>query len=125
MVARADITHAAAAALSGEGTLGVSRADVVAAALSGFGTLGVGAKDVGAASDELRVTQRSDVEKLIHPEPVRWTKQELVVNSLFIVVVAYWFLPPTEQQYLALGFRLALASTVYTNEKSAFELQCR
>ncbi len=90
-----------AAALSGEGTLGVSRADVAAAALSGFGTLGVGAADVAAAADELSVIRQPDVEKLATERPVGWSKQELVLNSLFLVAVAYWLLPPAEQQYLA------------------------
>ena len=88
-----------AAALSGEGTLGVSRADVAAAVLSGFGTLGVGAADVAAAA-ELSVIRQPDVEKLATERPVRWSKQELVLNSLFLVAVAYWLLPPAEQQYL-------------------------
>ena len=93
--------HVAAAGLSGEGTLGVSRADVAAAALSGFGTLGVGAADAAAAADELRVIRQTDVEELADQPPVRWTKQELVLNSLFLVAVAYWLLPPAEEQYLA------------------------
>jgi hypothetical protein len=33
--------------------------------------------------------------------PSRKTKQELVLNSLFLVAVAYGLLPPAEQQYLA------------------------
>src|ERR1019366_6789001 len=78
-----------------------SRADVAAAALSGFGTLSVGAADVAAAADELRVIRQPDVEELAGQPPVRWTKQELVLNSLFLVAVAYWLLPPAEQQYLA------------------------
>jgi hypothetical protein len=73
--------HVAAAELSGEGTLGVSRADVAAAALSGFGTLGVGAADVAAAADELRVIRQPDVEEPAGQPPVRWTKPELVLNS--------------------------------------------
>jgi hypothetical protein len=92
--------HVATAELSGEGTLGVSRADVAAAALSGFGTLGVGAADVATAADEARVIRRPGVEDLAGQPPVRWTKQELVLNSLFLVAVAYWLLPPAEQHYL-------------------------
>ena len=101
VMAHVGSVHVAAAELSGEGTLGVSRADVAAAALSGFGTLGVGAADVAAAADELRVIRQPDVEELAGQPPVRWTKQELVLNSLFLVAVAYWLLPPAEQQYLA------------------------
>lgn len=101
VMAHVGSVHVAAVELSGEGTLGVSRADVAAAALTGFGTLGVGAADVAAAADEVRVIRQPDVEKLAGQPPVRWTKQELVLNSLFLVAVAYWLLPSAEQQYLA------------------------
>ena len=101
VMAHVNSVHVAAAELSGEGTLGVSRADVAAAALSGFGTLGVGAADMAVAADELRVIRQPDVEELAGQPPVRWTKQELVLNSLFLVAVAYWLLPTAEQQYLA------------------------
>jgi hypothetical protein len=87
-----------AAGLFGEGTLGVTRADVAAVGLSGCGTLGVG--DVAAAADELSVIRQPDIEKLASQLPVGWTKQELALNSLFLVAVAYWYLPPEEQQYL-------------------------
>ena len=99
-MAHVDSVHVAAAELSGEGTLGVSRADV-AAALSGFGTLGVGAADMAVAADELRVIRQPDVEELACAAARPWTKQELVLNSLFLVAVAYWLLPTAEQQYLA------------------------
>jgi hypothetical protein len=79
----------------------VGSVHVAVAELSGFGTLGVGAADVAAAADELRVIRQPDVEELAGQPPVRWTKQELVLNSLFLVAVAYWLLPPAEQQYLA------------------------
>ena len=72
-----------------------------AASLSGVGTLTVSTADVAAAADELSVIRQPDVGKLAGQPPVRWTKQELVLNSLFLVAVAYWLLPPTEQQYLA------------------------
>ena len=49
------------------------------------GTLGVGPADVAAAADELRVIGQPDVEKLAGRPPVRWSKQELILNSLFIV----------------------------------------
>jgi hypothetical protein len=98
VMAHVGSVHVAAVELSGEGTLGISRADVAAAALTGFGTLGVGAADVAAAADEVRVIRQPDVEKLADQPPVRWTKQELVLNSLFLVAVAYWLLPPAEQQ---------------------------
>ena len=101
VMAHVGSVHAAAAELSGEGTLGGSRVHVAAAALSGFGTLGIGAADVAAAADELRLIRQPDVEELAGQPPVRWTKQELVLNSLFLVAVAYWLLPPAEQQYLA------------------------
>ena len=101
VIAHVGSVHAGAAELSGEGTLGVSRADVAAAALTGFGALSVGAADVAAAADKLRVIRQPDVEKLVGQPTVRWTKQELVLNSLFLVAVAYWLLPPAEQQYLA------------------------
>jgi hypothetical protein len=77
------------------------KAGGAAAALSGEGTLTVSRADVAAAADELRVIRQPDVEKLAGQPPVRWTKQELVLNSLFLVAVAYWLLPPAEQQYLA------------------------
>ena len=72
-----------------------------AVALSGEGTLTISRADVAAAADELRAIRQPDVEKLAGQPPVRWTKQELVLNSLFLVAVAYWLLPPAEQQYLA------------------------
>jgi hypothetical protein len=75
-------------------------ADGPAAALSGTGTLVVGATDVAAAADELSVTRQPDVEKPVGQTAVRWTKQELVLASLFLVTVAYWLLSPTEQQHL-------------------------
>lgn len=71
-----------------------------AAALSGAGTLSVSPAEVAAAAGELRVIRQSDVERLAGQPPVRWTKQELVLNSLFLVAVAYRMLPPAEQQYL-------------------------
>jgi hypothetical protein len=71
-----------------------------AVALSGVGTLGVSPADVAAAADELSVIRQPGVEKLAGRPPVRWTKQELVLNSLFLVAVAYWLLPSAEQQYL-------------------------
>jgi hypothetical protein len=74
--------------------------DGPAAALSGTGTLVVGAADVAAAADELSVARQPDVEKLAGQSAVRWTKQELVLASLFLVTVTYWLLPPAEQQHL-------------------------
>ena len=71
-----------------------------AASLSGVGTLSVSTADVVAAADELSVIRQADVEKLAGQPPVRWTKQQLVLNSLFLVAVALWLLPPAEQQYL-------------------------
>jgi hypothetical protein len=73
---------------------------VAAAALSGFGTLGVGAADVAAAADELRVIRQPDVEELAARPAVTWTRQELVLNSLFLVVVAYWLLPTSARPVL-------------------------
>lgn len=90
----------AIASLRGEGTLGISRANVAAVALSGEGALGIGPADVAAAVDELRAVGQPDIEKLAGRPPVQWSKQELALNSLFLVAVAYWLLPPAEQQYL-------------------------
>jgi hypothetical protein len=101
VMAHVGSVHVAAAELSGAGTLGVSRSNEAGAALTGFGTLGVGAADVTAAADELCVIRQPDVEKLVGQPAVTWTKQELVLYSLFLVAVAYWLLPPTEQQYVA------------------------
>jgi hypothetical protein len=99
--AHAGSVHVAAAELTGEGTLSVSRADVAAPrSLRCFETLGVGAADVAAAADELRVIRQPDIAKPPGQRTVSWTKQELVLNSLFLVAVAYWLLPPAEQQYL-------------------------
>jgi len=91
----------AIASLSGEGTLAGSRLHVASAALSGEGTLGIGPADVAAAAAELRAAGQPDVEKLDGRRPAQWSKQELALNSLFLVAVAYWMLPPAEQQYLA------------------------
>jgi hypothetical protein len=76
------------------------RVHVAAAALSGQGTLSVGIADLATAVEELRVIRQPDVDKLAERPPVSWSKQELVVNSLFLVAVTYWFLSPAEQQYL-------------------------
>jgi len=56
---------------------------------------------VAGAVAELRAAGQPDIAKLDGRRPVQWTKQELAVNSLFIVAVAYWMLPAAEQQYLA------------------------
>jgi hypothetical protein len=101
--------HVAAAALSGQGMLGAEGAIAAGAALRGIGSMSVGAADVAAAADELRVIRQPDVDKLAGRPPVSWSKQELVVNSLFLVAVIYWLLPPTEQQYLANMANLVLA----------------
>jgi hypothetical protein len=91
----------AAAGLYGEGILGISRANVPAAAeLSGEGTLGIGPADVAAAANTLRAVGPPDVDKLAGRPPVRWSKQELTVNSLFLVVVVYWMLPPSARPVL-------------------------
>jgi hypothetical protein len=91
----------AAAALSGEGTLGGPRVHAASAVLSGEGTLEIGPADVAAAAAELRTAGQPDVEKLAGRPPGQWTKPELVVNSLFVVAVGYWMLTAAEQQALA------------------------
>ena len=91
----------AIASLRGEGSLVMARVNGAAAAHSGEGTLGIGPADVAAAADELGTAGPPDVEKLAGRPPVQWSKQELALNSLFLVAVAYWLLPSAEQQYLA------------------------
>jgi hypothetical protein len=95
--------HTAAAALTVPVTMGsVSSAGAALTGLVVPVTMGgVGTADVAAAADELGTIRQSDVEKLADQLPVRWTKQELVLNSLFLVAVVYWLLPSVEQQYLA------------------------
>jgi hypothetical protein len=93
--------HTAAAALTVPVTMGAAVSGAASAGLIVHVTMGVGAADVAAAADELRVIGQPDVENLAGPLPAGWTKQELVLNSLFLVAVAYWLLPPAEQQYLA------------------------
>jgi hypothetical protein len=62
----------------------------------------IGPADVAAAADELSAIRQPDARELFGRHPAsRWTKQELVLNSLFLVAVAYWLLPPTEQEHLA------------------------
>lgn len=53
------------------------------------------------------MTGQPDVEKLAGRPPVRWSSQELVLNSLFIVAVVYWLLPASARPVLT-----AIASLV-------------
>lgn len=70
------------------------------AGLHGAGTLGITRADVAAAADELRVIGQPDVENLAGQPPVKWSKQELVVNSLFLLAVVYWLLPSSARPVL-------------------------
>lgn len=54
---------------------------------------GVGATDVASAADELRVIRHPDTGKLAGRPPAGLTRQELVLNRLFLVIVVYWMLP--------------------------------
>jgi hypothetical protein len=79
---------------------GVSRASPAPAGLIVPVTMGVGAADVASAADELRVIRQPDVGKLAGRPPVGWTRQELILNSLFLVIVVYWMLPASARPAL-------------------------
>ena len=63
-------------------------------------TMGVGAADVASAADELSVIRRPDPGKLAGRPVAGWSRQELVLNSLFLVIVVYWMLPASDRPAL-------------------------
>jgi hypothetical protein len=92
--------------LAGRGSMTHLQQGGGAAMLSGAGTLSVSRVDVATAVNELRVISEPDVDKLATRAPATWSKQQLILVAVLVIIDVYLILPPTAQQHLLIGANL-------------------
>jgi len=95
-------TITGAATLSGSGTLTASAglATGAGAAWSGIGTLTVSRAEVTAAVDKIRAVREPDVEALITRPSAKWSRQQVIIVAVLLMMDVFLILPPATQQLL-------------------------
>lgn len=101
------------AGLSGAGTLAAGpSAFTPAAALSGEGTLSVSREEVEAVAVELGTAGPGYLEKLASQSPELWSRRDLIAAGSIIVAVVYCFVLPAAAQQDVVSLSIILTAIV-------------